>query len=337
MRNAESTLEIALRGLQPYFDIEGTNDIHINEPGIVITQGYYGKKFHEDKKITFDWCKGLAKLVANHSSQKVDESTPLLGTTLPSGQRIQVVLPPATPAGKIAIAIRTPTKFFTMDDLDSQGGFDDVALDESELEPHETELLELKNSGKIRQFIEKAIFYKKNIVCSGATSAGKTTYGNAFIECIPPDERLITLEDALENIFRIHKDVVRLLFSRGEQGRAKVTIKDLIEVVLRLNPDRVLLSELRGAEAFYYMRNVNSGHPGTITTVHANSPKLAIAQMILYIKESEAGRNLTTDDIRAFLFANVDVILQFHNVPGKGRKVTGIYYDPMRKRELINR
>ncbi|EBS5600565.1 P-type DNA transfer ATPase VirB11 [Salmonella bongori] len=334
----ESTLAIELKAISKYMNIPGTNDVHINKPGEVITQGSYGKKFHVAPEVTYDWCYGISRLIANHSYQNVDEEKPLLGATLPDGQRIQVVIPPATTPGCVAIAIRIPSPvFFTMDELEAQGGFDNVSINEDSLDEDEKKLLELKEQQKIKEFIQLAVKAKKTIICSGATSAGKTTYSKAFIECIPEDERLICIEDAPELEFRKHKDVVRLFYSRGEQGLAKVTVKELIEVVLRLNPDRVLLSELRGEEAFYFLRNVNSGHPGTITTVHANSPLLAFNQLALYVKESRAGANLSTEDIKSMLIASVDVILQFKYIPGVGRKVTGIYYDPVKQRQLITR
>ena len=117
-----------------------------------------------------------------------------------------------------------------------------------------------------------AITMKKNIIISGGTSTGKTTFTNAALRAIPNDERLITVEDARE-IDLQHPNRVHLLASKGGQGRANLTTQDLIEACLRLRPDRIIVGELRGAEAFSFLRAINTGHPGSISTLHADTPK----------------------------------------------------------------
>ena len=114
-----------------------------------------------------------------------------------------------------------------------------------------------------------------------------------------------------------------MTYSKDGQGKSKATAKSLLESSLRMRPDRVLLSELRDGTAFHYLRSINSGHPGSITTVHANSPALAIEQMTLLVKESEGGRDLGRDDIRKLLFSLIDVIVQIKHTHGVGFRVTG--------------
>lgn len=151
---------------------------------------------------------------------------------------------------------------------------------------------------------------RKNIIVSGATGSGKTTLTKALLLEIPSDERLITLEDASELRLDGHPNAVRLFYSKDEQGLARVTPKRLLEACLRMRPDRILLAELRSDEAYYYLRNVNSGHPGSITSVHASSAMLAFEQLTLLVKESPGGRDLSREDIKALLHQLVDVVVQ---------------------------
>ena len=139
-------------------------------------------------------------------------------------------------------------------------------------------------------------------------------------------ERLLTIEDTRELVVP-HRNVVHMLYAKDKQGTAKISAKDLLESALRMRPDRILLQELRDGTAFFYLRNVNSGHPGSITTIHADSAELAFEQLTLLVKESEGGADLARDDIRSLLKLLVDVVVQTKKVEGRFR-VTEIYFDP---------
>jgi type IV secretion system protein VirB11 len=156
-----------------------------------------------------------------------------------------------------------------------------------------------------------AVRARKNILISGPTGSGKTTWAKALTEVIPVDERLITIEDTRELVLDQHPNHVRLYYSKDGQGQAKVSPKQLLEATLRMKPDRVLLAELRGEEAFYYLRNINSGHPGSITSIHAASCELAFEQLMLLVKESTSGRELSRVDILELLHRAIDVVIQF--------------------------
>ena len=174
-----------------------------------------------------------------------------------------------------------------------------------------------------------AVRSRKNILVSGPTGSGKTTCTKALIREIPRDERLITIEDAEELVLE-HPNHVRLFYSKDDQGLARVTPKQLLESCLRMKPDRILLAELRAEEAFDYLRNVNSGHPGSITSVHAASAELAFEQLVLLVKQSRAGQELPRSDIKALLYLLVDVVIQF-GVERHERFIKEIWYDPKRK------
>lgn len=147
---------------------------------------------------------------------------------------------------------------------------------------------------------------------------------------IPVDERLLTIEDTRE-LVAPHRNIVHMIYSKDGQGLAPVGPKALLESALRMRPDRILLQELRDGTAFFYLRNVNSGHPGSITTVHADSAALAFEQLTLLVRESEGGRDLPRDDIRALLHLLIDVVVQMKKVDGRFR-MTEVWHEPLRKR-----
>lgn len=176
-----------------------------------------------------------------------------------------------------------------------------------------------------------AVIARKNILVSGPTGSGKTTWTKALIREISSDERLITIEDSPELVLDRHPNHVRLFYSKDDQGLSRVTPKQLLEACLRMKPDRILLAELRSEEAFDYLRNVNSGHPGSITSVHASSAALAFEQLVLLVKQSTAGRELPRQDIRSLLHLVVDVVIQFA-CRGQQRFIEEIWYQPELKR-----
>jgi type IV secretion system protein VirB11 len=203
-----------------------------------------------------------------------------------------------------------------------------------ELTADENRLLTLKDAGAWRDFLQLAVSTRRNIIISGATGSGKTTLSKALIAAIPTHERLITIEDTAELVIP-HQNYVRLLYAKDGQGLAKIGPRELLESCLRMRPDRILLQELRDGTAFFYLRNVNSGHPGSITTVHADSARLAFEQLTLLVKESAEGRDLHRDDIRSLLLLLVDVVIQMQKRDGRYR-ISEISYDPVRKRDHLS-
>jgi len=301
-------------------------EIVINRPGEVLTEGADGWQTHKREELTYDKLMRLARAVASFSSQGIDESRPVLSATLPGEERIQIVIPPATTKGAISITIRKPSSVnLSMSDLERGGLFEGTEATSLERQSGK-DILDLYREGRFREFLEAAVLARKNIIISGATGSGKTTLSKALIQHIPTEERIITIEDTPELVIP-QANHVRLFYSKGDQGLAKTGPKDLLESCLRMRPDRILLQELRDGTAFYYVRNVMSGHPGSITTVHADSASLAFEQLTLLVKESEGGRDLDRDDIRNLLHLSIDVIVQCKRVDGRFR-VTEIYFDP---------
>ena len=330
-----SALELNLRALRPLLTRSDVTELCINQPGIAYLETREGWQRETIPFADFDWCKRLAKLVANSTRQRVDEESPLLSASLPSGERIQIVLPPATSTGCVAISIRRPSdQVWSIDELSESGIFRATRRASEALDETETELLKLLEAEQYEAFMRRAVIARKNILVSGPTGSGKTTWTKALIREIPGDERLITIEDAQELILDRHPNHVRLFYSKDDQGLARVTPKQLLESCLRMKPDRILLAELRAEEAFDYLRNVNSGHPGSITSVHAASAELAFEQLVLLVKQSRGGQELPRADIKQLLYLLVDVVIQF-GIERHRRFIKEIWYDPGRKRRSL--
>jgi type IV secretion system protein VirB11 len=330
-----SALELTLRALHPLLSRQDVTEVCINQPGKAFLETRTGWSCESLPFATFDWCRRLAKLVANSTRQRIDEESPLLSAWLPTGERIQIVLPPATSSGCVAMSIRRPAdEVWSIEELSRSGIFRSTRRATETLDAAEEDLLRLLAAQSYESFMRLAVTSRKNILVSGPTGSGKTTWTKALIREIPGEERLITIEDAQELVLDRHPNHVRLFYSKDDQGLARVTPKQLLEACLRMKPDRILLAELRAEEAFDYLRNVNSGHPGSITSVHAASAELAFEQLVLLVKQSRGGQELPRADIKSLLYLLVDVVVQF-GVERHERFIKEIWYDPERKRRSL--
>jgi len=331
-----TSLALSLRVLQPLLNRADVTEICINRPGVAFLETTAGWERHMAAFADFGWCYRLAKLVANATRQRITEEAPLLSAALPTGERIQLVLPPATTPGCVAITIRKPAaSVFSLQEMRRAGVFVHTRRASNDLDSQEQHLLGLLAARDYEAFLSRAVQAKKNIVVSGATGSGKTTLTKALIREIPTDERLITIEDANELNLDAHPNHVRLYYSKGDQGQAKIAPKQLLESCLRMRPDRILLAELRSDEAFDYLRNANSGHPGSITSVHASSADLAFEQLSLLVKQSRSGADLPRPEIKSLLHLLVDIVVQC-GVVGRQRCIQEIWYEPHRKRAAAN-
>ena len=275
---------------------------------------------------TNSWARHFARLVATSTDQRVDPDAPLLSATLPGGERVQVVLPPATTADSVVIAIRRPSSdIWSLEELSQRGLFDSCHASGPKHRVRTERLTSSYLTNDWRSFLSLAVRARLNILVAGATASGKTTLTKALICEIPHHERLISIEDAAELVFERHPNSVRLFYSKDDQGRAHITPKQLLEASLRLRPDRILLAELRGEEAYYFLRNVSSGHPGSITSIHAGSAALAFDQLALLVKESSAGREMALSDIQRLLRSIVDIVVYCARELGN-RRVTEVWW-----------
>lgn len=323
-RGSIVALETFLQPLKAYFDMDGITEISINRPGEIWIERYGEMERHEITEYDFDHLRSMGHLVAQSTNQMISEEKPLLSATLPDGYRIQVVFPPACEPFTVAMSIRKQTVLnLNLEQYEAIGAFESTIVRKEENEEDKM-LRKLLNQGAIREFISKAVKLRKNIIVSGGTSTGKTTFMNAALKEIPIEERVLTVEDAREINLTHLPNRVHLVASRGDQGRALVTTQDLIEACLRLRPDRIVVGELRGKEAFSYLRAINTGHPGSITTLHADSPALAIEQLILMIMQSNLG--LKREEIKEYVQTIVNVIIQLKRGPKGKRYVSEVYF-----------
>lgn len=319
-----TALETYLIPLKPYLSEQGVSEISINQPKEIWVERKGDMTRHDVPEFDLQHLKSLGRLIAQSTEQKISEETPLLSATLPEGYRVQVVFPPAVEANTIAMSIRKQTILnMDLDQYEAIGAFQSTLVRKME-NPIDKQLRALLDAGNVKEFIKQAILAKKNIIVSGGTSTGKTTFFNAMLKVIPPQERVITCEDAREIMIPHLPNRVHLVASKGGQGRAQVDMQALIEACLRLRPDRLMLGELRGKEAFSFMRAVNTGHPGSISTLHADTPELAIEQITLMILQ--AGLGITRDQVRSYIDHVINVIVQLKRGPRGSRFVSEIYF-----------
>lgn len=314
-----------LKPVQTWLDEDDVSEVCINEPGLVWVErmGALGMEKHRVESVTTELIANLARQVAGKSKQAVNAESPLLSAALPSGERIQVVLPPAAPSGG-AVSIRKQTvKDLSLNDYVQTGAFERAIVSSaSDSTDVNKRLRGFLDTGDFPSFISEAIKARKNLIVSGGTSTGKTTFLNAISKEIDDHERLVTIEDTPE-VTLAQPNSLSLIASKGGQGQARVTVQDLLEASLRLRPDRVLLGELRGKEAYTYLRAVNTGHPGSISTLHADSPRGAFEQLALMVLQ--AGMGLGREEIMAYVKSVVEVVVQLKRVGGK-RIVSEIYF-----------
>ena len=218
----------------------------------------------------------------------------------------------------------------TLDELEGSGAFAEVDDASDGLRPFEIELLELKKKRQIKEFLHKVVLTKRNLLIVGKTGSGKTTLTRSLIHSIPKTERLVTIEDVHELFMDDVPNKVHLLYAREDEGGSKVTAKQSLASCLRMKPDRILLAELRGDEAWEFVKSINTGHPGSISTMHANGAWETFEQLTAFIKDSRTGAHLETNDIKKRLYTTIDVVVYMDRW-----KVREIFYDPEFKRQQM--
>jgi type IV secretion system protein VirB11 len=298
----------------PYLERADVTDIYVNRPQELWLECQGGAiERHEVASLDVALLERFARQVAAQAHQGINREHPLLSASLPDGSRIQIILPPAT-RGNLALAIRKHQALdLNLEDYDAALAFDTIKPQDT---THDSEVLlqQLREQGRFTQLLREAVCARKNILISGGTSTGKTTFLNTLIREISLEERLILIEDAAE-IALSHPNSIGLIASRSALGESVITADDLLNASLRMRPDRIILGELRGPEAFTFLRAINTGHPGSMTTVHADSPARAVEQIALLVLQT--GTRLTHDDIVRYVRSTVDVFVQLGRSGGR--------------------
>jgi type IV secretion system protein VirB11 len=301
--------------LATWLDRVDITDIMVNRPGEVWIESPAGLERVSAPAITELMLQRLAQQIAASSSQGVSREHPLLAATLPDGARVQLAGPPAT-RGSIALAIRKHVvPDLTLEDYERQGAFHVSETDDQASRPDiDARLKSLLAARDLRSFFTLAVQSRRNIVISGGTASGKTTFLNALLKEAPSSDRIIVIEDTAE-ITLTQPNSVGLVAVKSELGESQVDVDDLLRASLRMRPDRLLVGEIRGAEAFTFLRAINTGHPGSLTTVHADSPEGALEQIAFMSLQS--GLSLTRADILEYARSVVDIIVQLTRRNGR--------------------
>jgi type IV secretion system protein VirB11 len=311
-------LRSCLAPVADYLGRPNVTDIYVNRPGEIWLESLGGEVMrHVLPGLDEMTLMRLSRQLAALTHQGISREHPVMSAVLPDGARVQIVAPPAT-RGNLVLAIRKQiASKLTLADYAKNSAFETTSRGALRTEETTGSSPGLREEADLAAALASAVMERRNILISGGTSTGKTTFLNALIREIPKTERLILIEDTPELCVE-HENHVGLIAVRGELGEARVTANDLVTASLRLRPDRIILGELRGSEAFAFLRAINSGHPGSMTTIHADSPESAIEQLVLLALQ--AGTALSRADIRHYVAQTIDVFVQLRRGP-RGRYV----------------
>ncbi|MBC2650304.1 P-type DNA transfer ATPase VirB11 [Novosphingobium flavum] len=278
----------------------------VNRPGEawIETSGAAGLQREPAPAIDDRLIEQLAYQIARETHQGINRERPVLAATLPDGARIQIIAPPATPR-HWCLAVR-------------RHRLRDVPLSDFAAGPVTPPARPVfRRAEALRDpvgFLAEAVAARATILVSGGTSSGKTTFLNALLGLVPADERVIVVEDTPEVRLR-HANAVQLVAVKGEMGEARLSTNDLLQASLRMRPDRIVLGELRGEEAVSFLRAINTGHPGSVSTIHANSPAAALEQLALMVMQ--AGLGLSHDETITYARSVIDVVVQLDRSGGR--------------------
>lgn len=329
-----------LRPLGEFLAIPHATEIVVNRPGEVFVEAGPNWTRHAAPSLTLERCWSLATATASYTNQCVDARAPLLSAQLPGGQRIQIVVPPACERNTVSMTIRIPDSTTrTFGTYQSEGFFSRYVWPRpermedrgSDLLPIQQKLLAHLQQDRLADFLQLAVQSKQNIVFVGDTGSGKTSLMKSACQCIPNDERLITIEDVREIHLDRHPNRTHLLYSKGNNGLVSVTPTELIASAMRMKPDRVLLAELRGAEAFDFLKLLTTGHSGSISSFHAESCALALERYVFMCKEHQHAAIYDAGSLKHLIALTIDVIVHI--------EVTRLYDDrgePLRKDRYIS-
>lgn len=308
-------LRTYLAPFSPWLDRPDVTDILVNAPGEVWIDGANGFEVVTAPDVTDVMMLRLAQQIAAHAAQGVSREYPLLAATLPDGARVQIVSPPAT-RSHFALAIRKHVvQDLTLNQYEASGAFSRIGKAGANTRAEQDLALQaMLDSGRVKDFFSGAVKAGRNIVISGGTGTGKTTFLNALLKEVPVTDRVIVIEDTPE-VKLTHPNAVGLIAVNSELGEARVGVDDLLRASLRMRPDRLMVGEIRGAEAFTFLRAINTGHPGSLTTIHADSPQGALEQIAFMTLQ--AGLTLTRSDVIEYARSVIDVTVQLSRANGR--------------------
>jgi len=298
----------------------------VNAPGEYWVEDGEGWHRHEHPALTLAALNGLATAIAVLNKKKLDRDEPIASLTLPDGERCQIVLPPATEDGKVSMTVRKPSSSrFSLADYDRSGRLKPALSSTVEdIAEWERQMVALARKGDFVPFFEMAVAHHLNVVTVGGTGSGKTTFSKCLIDLYPSHRRLFTIEDAHELTTPYHPNSAHLFFS------PTISAKSVLASCMRMKPDHIFITELRGDETWDYLMALKSGHSGSVTSIHANDCRGALYKIGSYIKQSEVGQTLDFQYIMQEVLTTIDVVVYFEKT-----RLLELYYDPMRKLKLL--
>lgn len=281
-----------LRPIQHLILDPDISEIMVNGPEHIFIEKAGYLQAVPEVKLTTESLIVAVKNIARRLGDDISEAKPILDSRLPDGSRVAAVIPPCSIHG-VALTIRKFNSHkFNMNDLIEQGTV----------------------TPQLAKQLEEFVVQRKNILISGGTGSGKTTLANILMEFIGDQERIVLIEDTAE--IQIQKDnVLRFEARREQNGLPAVTIRDLLKATLRHRPDRIIVGEIRGGEAFDLLQLLNTGHSGTISTVHANSAAQGISRFTTCVLQSRV--EIPFRAIKTNIADSLNVIIQIERRPGR--------------------
>ena len=347
-------------GIQKFLDDDNYTEVVVNRPKEIWTESSEGWVKHDAPNLDFSICQKIATTFSVFNKMEITKENPICSGVMPEGQRCQVVIPSACERDTVSIVVRRPSNSrFSVDDFINSGRFSewqDVSSFQSKanrmneglqnelvakkaeidqlneeleipedvhLQLFELKMLKAKAERDMKTFIDLAVKHTQNICLVGATGSGKTTFTKAICDLVPVETRIITIEDTHELSLPNHPNKVHLFYK-------DVSPKDLLKSCMRMKPDRIFLTELRGDEAFDYLMALNTGHAGSVTTVHANDCNSAYYRVGSLVKQSEVGQKLEFEYIMNEVYTTLDVMMFLNHT-----YIKEIAYDPIRKYRLL--
>lgn len=272
--------------------INGRNHIFIEKAGRIIP---YDDSIESEERL-----QDIIQQIVAKTNRRVNESNPIVDTRLEDGSRVNVVLPPVALDGAVITIRKFAKEKITINQLIKWGTL----------------------TREVSDLLEKLVVAGYNIFVSGGTGSGKTTFLNVLSNFIPNDQRVVTIEDSAELQLKSVDNIVRLEARQANsQGENEITIRDLIKTSLRMRPDRIIVGEVRGAEALDMVQSLNTGHDGSMSTGHGNSPKDMLARLETMVL---MGADIPLNAIRPQLAAGIDIMVHLARMPDKTRKVIEI-------------
>ena len=315
-------------GISDYLNTAGVTEVMINRPYECFIETFEGFQRFENHHLSFDNLKKLANSLSIYNQKEINFENPIQSLTLPEKERGHVMIPPSCEDETVVFCFRKPSKNrFTFNqylETDRLQNFKDsgyvgelskhaedyhadlVIPSDVKLQTFELEMLKHKANRDLTAFFKLAIDHKLNICMVGGTGSGKTTFTKAIADLVPSNTRILTIEDTHELDLPNHPNHAHLFF------KEHITAKQIVTSCLRLRPDRIFLTELRGDEAWDYLSALNTGHAGGLTSVHANDCQSVFFRVAQLAKESSTGQTMDFNYILNTVRSTIDIVCFFY-------------------------